>query len=148
MNRYRVRHGAPELVWDTECREFAQRRVDEMEEGPIIWQKDGDNESQGQIACGEALNFHNPAAPAEQVRRWYADGVGKYNSYDPELTAENATFVQMMWRKTVKVGMAIDEDGRFMVANFWPLGIEGSKAGSLASQIGDANESISCYSMK
>jgi len=55
------------------------------------------------------------------VELWYKEG-SKYNFMDPVPKPQTRNFTQLVWGGTTSVGMAISEDGRFAVANFYPPG--------------------------
>lgn len=57
----------------------------------------------------------------EIVKLWYAEAP-RYNFSTPGPNPKCMNFTQMVWGNSSSVGMAISEDGRFAVANFYPAG--------------------------
>merc|ERR1719401_1448349 len=59
----------------------------------------------------------------EIVDHWYKE-ISKYNFDEPGHQPKAVNFTQLVWGRTSSVGMAISQDGRFCVANFYPPGNE------------------------
>mmetsp|Transcript_27307 Transcript_27307/g.59341 ORF Transcript_27307/g.59341 Transcript_27307/m.59341 type:complete len:311 (-) Transcript_27307:176-1108(-) len=123
INSRREAHWALPLVWSDSCYVAAKRQADRcVEEGYAFF---GNTETldgtQGQCIKGPL----NPPQPLKSrlaedvVNTWYQEGV-RFRFDDPEPDETTGNFAQLVWSNTSSVGMALSEDGKYVVANFFP----------------------------
>jgi hypothetical protein len=122
-NKLRRLHDAPDLKWCHECYLYAKRQANLCQEAnKLFYGEFGPNLDQGQ-------NLH--WVPKESTSlvdtingaldQWYEQVHNP--GYDFEKNAfqrGTSHFVQVVWKSTTHVGMAISDDGRYVVANYIP----------------------------
>lgn len=121
-NRLRAQHGVPPLTWNDECYLAAKRRADTcqakggMEHGDL--QGPSGRHGQNIFWCSR------PGSSADRVAQsWYDEITDPgYDFQNPGFTHGTGHFTQVVWRDTRSVGMAVSEDGCFVVANYFPAG--------------------------
>lgn len=121
-NNFRSQHGAPDLSWSDECYISAKRQADLCQARSSMFHAnlEGPSGRHGQ-------NIYWCSAPgtsAEQmVQAWYDEMVDPgYNFSCPGFSRGTGHFTQLVWKGTTSFAMALSEDGRFAVANYFPAG--------------------------
>lgn len=126
-NRRRIKHWAPPLVWSDDCYNNAKKQVEEYQlEGKRIF-LEGPVGTQGQChmgPCDPLLDWSKESAE-RCLQQWYNAQMGMYNFKRGLPREEASDFTQVVWMGTTSVGMAISQDGRYCVANYYPAGNAG-----------------------
>lgn len=123
-NFWRRKHGCPDLTWSDECFVEAKKQADECQaHGEVVsGNRAGPSGEHGQniFFCSE------PDTPLEAaVESWYMEVSEKsyaWRVHEASALPEALQFTQLVWRSTTSVGMAASQDGRFLVANYFPAG--------------------------
>jgi len=121
-NTRRMVHSAPPLTWSDECYREAKKQADACQAKSTLFHGclEGPSGQHGQNAYGCSM----PGSSADSVvQSWYSeiDNPG-YDFSKPGYTPGTGHFTQVVWKATTHVGMAISEDGLFVVANYLPAG--------------------------
>jgi len=124
-NIIRMAHGVMPLVWSDVCFSNAKRQADKCQEKTKAHYglQDTVDGRQGQCVRGP---LRKPMCLLKNkvedvVRRWYAEG--KHYDFDqpgPRSKYQNVT--QLIWGASSSVGMALSQDGCFVIANYSPAG--------------------------
>eukprot|EP00401_Gymnodinium_catenatum_P005221 CAMPEP_0117575088 /NCGR_PEP_ID=MMETSP0784-20121206/62008_1 /TAXON_ID=39447 /ORGANISM="" /LENGTH=527 /DNA_ID=CAMNT_0005374111 /DNA_START=98 /DNA_END=1681 /DNA_ORIENTATION=- len=121
-NGFRKEHGAGDLGWNDECYVSAKKQADACQEkgGMFHDNCEGPSGRHGQ-------NIFWCSAPGSSalrmVQAWYDEMVDPgYDFSSPGFTSGTGHFTQVVWKGSQGVGMALSEDGRFAVANYFPAG--------------------------
>lgn len=121
-NRYRANHGADKLEWSDECYLSAKKQANACQEKGAMFH---DNCSGPSGRHGQ--NIYWCSAPGssteDMVHAWYQEITNPGYDFDAA-TFKPGTghFTQVVWKGSKQVGMALSEDGRFCVANYYPAG--------------------------
>lgn len=121
-NQFRKDHGSPDLVWSDECYLSAKRQADMCQE------KRGMTHGTIQGSSGQhGLNIFWCSSPGSTALRctkaWYDEIIDPgYDLSKPGFKSSIGHFTPVVWKGTTSVGMALSEDGRFIVANYHPPG--------------------------
>eukprot|EP00930_Biecheleria_cincta_P097334 TRINITY_DN89059_c0_g1_i1.p1 TRINITY_DN89059_c0_g1~~TRINITY_DN89059_c0_g1_i1.p1 ORF type:complete len:229 (+),score=36.31 TRINITY_DN89059_c0_g1_i1:40-726(+) len=121
-NRLRANHGAPPLEWNEECYEQAKKQADECQAQDKLFHGycEGPSGRHGQNAymCSAPVQDANDA-----VQSWYDElNSPGYDFSNPGFTGGTGHFTQVVWVESATVGMARSDDGRFVIANYFPAG--------------------------
>jgi len=119
-NTRRQLHGSRALAWSDECFEEARRQANacQSQSSAFYGHMSGSSGSHGQniFGCGA----QEPSVD-EAVSAWY----GESKDYDYSLgglSSRTGCFTQMLWKGATSVGMAVSDNGLFLVANYFPVG--------------------------
>jgi len=119
-NDARSFHGAPDLEWSKGCYEYAKKQAELCaNHGVELRGNLGPSGDHGQN-CFQ-WNGTEACTPEDAVQEWY----GEFGDYSFETCGpkdETCNFTQLVWASTTHVGMAISDDGMFVVANYFPAG--------------------------
>ncbi|CAE7521459.1 GLIPR2 [Symbiodinium sp. KB8] len=120
-NAFRAEHGAPALSWSDECYLLAKKQANACQERSCVihGSVEGPSGRQGQniFWCG----FAGKSAE-EMTTTWYDEINQPGYDWKAEFSPGTGHFTQVVWKGTKQVGMAVSEDGRFCVANYFPAG--------------------------
>ena len=121
INKYRIKHGVEELIYDEKITKIAQKyaekcaREKELELSEHIY---------NDIDLGEILFCGNAElTPKEIIDIWYNEGSENYN-YNKEPEISN-NFTQLIWKNSKLFGLGhtlTKENKLYIVANFYPGG--------------------------
>eukprot|EP00434_Breviolum_minutum_P015864 symbB.v1.2.013978.t1/scaffold1001.1/size146904/9 len=121
-NAHRKNHSAPPLQWMDECYLSAKKQANLCQERSAMYHGtcSGPSGRHGQ----NIYWCSSPGSDAgEMVYAWYQEvNDPGYNFSDAKHTPGTGHFTQVVWKGTTHVGMALSEDGRFCVANYYPAG--------------------------
>ena len=112
-NKYRQKHHAPALTWDTTLADRAQK-----------WSNNCEFKHSG--TPGENLGYGYPTSTA-LVDAWY-DEVANYNYSKPGFSLKTGHFTQVVWKGTTKVGCGVQtcnnffRGAKFYTCNYSPYG--------------------------
>eukprot|EP00933_Yihiella_yeosuensis_P067752 TRINITY_DN72777_c0_g1_i1.p1 TRINITY_DN72777_c0_g1~~TRINITY_DN72777_c0_g1_i1.p1 ORF type:complete len:260 (-),score=46.31 TRINITY_DN72777_c0_g1_i1:81-860(-) len=123
-NKKRALHWSAPLVWSEECYSHAKLQVDACKKAGkklAINYVDSLNGRHGQcIFLDKTASLKENLEGAEAaVAAWYAEK-DRYDFEKPGPTRGTANFIQMIWAGSTSVGVAISDDGKFCVANYFP----------------------------
>jgi len=121
-NAHRKNHSAPPLQWMDECYLSAKKQANACQERSAMYHG---NTSGPSGRHGQNIYWcSSPGSDAkEMVYAWYSEVTDPgYNFSDAKFTPGTGHFTQVVWKGTTHVGMALSEDGRFCVANYYPAG--------------------------
>jgi len=120
-NALRAKHGCGPLTWSEECYDMAKKQAKHCQ--------DIGGMAHGNLhgisgAHGQNIYWHsNMATPADATEAWYEEIHDPgYDFSKPGFTTGVGHFTQVVWKDTKEVGLAISEDGCFIVANYYPAG--------------------------
>lgn len=127
----RRQHGVPALVWSDECYDLAKKQAQACQAAGQMLRGNCDG-AYGRH--GQNL-YWNPCQcphPNVMVSSWLREA--QQPGYDfaaaavPGRVAAPGTeqFSQVVWKATTQVAMALSEDGKFCVANYFPAGNMGN----------------------
>jgi len=121
-NHFREMHGSPDLVWSDECYISAKIQADACQQkgGMFHGTLEGPSGRHGQ-------NIYWCSAPGSSayhcIECWYDEVIDPgYDFSDPGFSYGTGHFTQVVWKSSTAVGMAVSEDGKFVVANYFPAG--------------------------
>lgn len=124
-NRFRALHGAPPLLWSIECAVYAQKAATENQKSGEIHHCFCETKTTGR-KMGQSIMWSSEEEkkPEEAaVKFWYSEFEDPgYNFAEPGYQAGTGQFSALVWYNTTHVGMSKSEDGRFVVANYYPAG--------------------------
>jgi len=118
-NRYRAKHNAPPLRWNSGAATAAQRWANHLAKQKAL--QHGDHEGMGQnlaMASGKELTGQGA------TDMWYNE-VQRYDFNNPGFASGTGHFTQLVWVETTQVGVgkATNNDGQtYVVANYTPPG--------------------------
>ncbi|CAK9062460.1 Golgi-associated plant pathogenesis-related protein 1 (GAPR-1) (Golgi-associated PR-1 protein) (Glioma pathogenesis-related protein 2) (GliPR 2) [Durusdinium trenchii] len=121
-NAYRKEHGSADLQWSDECYLSAKKQANACQEKSAMFH---DNCSGPSGRHGQNIFWCSaPGSSAERmVKAWYDEIVSPgYDFAKATFTPGTGHFTQVVWKGSTHVGMALSEDGRFCVANYFPAG--------------------------
>ena len=146
INKYRIKHGVEELVYDKKISRIAQKYAEKCARENELELSDNkyNNTDLGEIIfCG-----NEDLTPKEIVDIWYYEGSENYNyKKEPEISNN---FTQLIWKNTVSFGLGhalTKENKLYIVANFYP---EGNIKGEFLKNVFPSDthsEAISVYSI-
>ena len=146
INKYRIRHGVEELVYDKKISRIAQKYAEKCARENELELSDNkyNNTELGEIIfCG-----NKDLTPKEMVDIWYHEGAENYNyKKEPEISNN---FTQLIWKNTVSfgIGHALTKENKlYIVANFYP---EGNIKGEFLKNVFPSDihsETVSVYSI-
>ena len=146
INKYRVRHGVEELVYDKKISRIAQKYAEKCARENQLELSDNkyNNAELGEIIfCG-----NEDLTPKDIVDIWYHEGSENYNyKKEPEISNN---FTQLIWKNTVSFGLGhalTKENKLYIVANFYP---EGNIKGEFLKNVFPSDirsETVSVYSI-
>ncbi|CAE7516461.1 Glipr2 [Symbiodinium natans] len=121
-NDFRAEHGAEALTWSDECYLLAKKQANACQERSCMYHGslDGPSGRHGQNIYWCSM----PGKDAQpMVEAWYQELIKPgYDFEKATFTPGTGHFTQVVWKGTTQVGMALSEDGRFCVANYFPAG--------------------------
>lgn len=121
-NHFRSAHGCPPLTWSDECYLSAKKQADACQDRHGIFHDNMEGPS-GTHGQNIFWTGSQPGSASTCVRSWYIEMVDPgYNFKKPGYTRGTGQFAQVVWKGTTSVGMATSEDGKFVVANYFPTG--------------------------
>jgi len=144
-NKFREKHGAPDLVWDDALSDTALKAAQAcLEKGNLEHSNVGEGEGQN-LYLVQTSGAPNKTGSKQAVADWYGE-IQKYDFAKPGPIEGTDHFTQVIWVGTTKVGMAKlkeTKDGKetiYIAANYSPAGnvkdvfwknvlVEGSKVG-------------------
>lgn len=118
-NDFRREHGSAALQWSDECYQSAKKQADACQAKGCMFHgtTSGPSGRHGQ-------NIYWCSAPGssakKMVKAWY-DEIAAYD-FGGDYQKGTGHFTQVVWKGSTHVGMALSEDGRFCVANYFPGG--------------------------
>jgi len=117
-NELRLRHGAPPLEWSDECYNAAKQQADACQKqgGLRHGNTQGPSGHHGQNAFWSSRR----TTPTEAIQSWYKEVTG--HRFDKGYQGGTGHFTQVVWVASVSMGLAASEDGKFIVANYFPAG--------------------------
>lgn len=127
-NFFRRAHGACDLTWSEECYSSAKKQADECQKRRkmVRGNREGPSGKHGQNIFWSSAE----GKPAhDMVKAWYNELEDPgYDFTRPGLRDNRGAehFTQVVWQSTRQVGMALSEDRRFAVANYFPAGNDSS----------------------
>ena len=98
-NRYRKKHGAPDLQWDKDTAAFAEQYVASQSCDADLKHSGG-----GEKEYGENLALGVQTAE-DGINFWYSE-VKDYNYEKPEFSLKTGHFTQVVWKSATKIGCA------------------------------------------
>eukprot|EP00933_Yihiella_yeosuensis_P019744 TRINITY_DN1594_c0_g2_i1.p1 TRINITY_DN1594_c0_g2~~TRINITY_DN1594_c0_g2_i1.p1 ORF type:complete len:257 (-),score=55.80 TRINITY_DN1594_c0_g2_i1:218-988(-) len=121
-NKHRKIHDAPPLAWSEDCYLEAKKQADACQAKDDLFHGhlEGKSGRHGQ----NAFFSSRPGSSADKaVASWYneIDNPG-YDFSNPGFGSGTGHFTQVVWKGSSHVGMAVSEDGCYVVANYWPAG--------------------------
>lgn len=127
-NERRLQHWAAPLVWNHECYEHAKMQAQACQRaGKKLTANYVESLSgvHGQCSLGPPKDKvtwrHDQETSDFVVSRWYKEEVKyDYSKPGPKMITAASNFAQMMWANTTSVGMALSDDGKYCVANYFP----------------------------
>jgi len=121
-NAFRAEHGSPPLTWSDECYLLAKKQANACQERSCMFHDclEGPSGRHGQNIFWSSLSGKSAE---EMTQAWY-DEINQpgYDWKKATFSPGTGHFTQVVWKGTKQVGMAVSEDGRFCVANYFPAG--------------------------
>lgn len=123
VNGLRHFHAAPPLEWSQECFEAAQRQAFECEEqqGLFSGNTGGASGTHGQNLYYSERPIDNEYEIENVIDAWY-EFSEMYCFIDPGPSTGSEFLTQLLWASTEQFGLAVSDDGCYVVANFYPAG--------------------------
>mmetsp|Transcript_41581 Transcript_41581/g.82285 ORF Transcript_41581/g.82285 Transcript_41581/m.82285 type:complete len:373 (-) Transcript_41581:48-1166(-) len=117
-NELRLRHGAPPLEWSVECYKAAKLQADTCQKqgGLSHGNMKGPSGRYGQNAFWSSKR----GTATDAIQYWYREM--KDHCFDKGYQGNTGHFSQVVWVASVSMGLAASEDGKFIVANYFPAG--------------------------
>jgi len=121
-NNFRKEHGSDNLTWSDGCYANAKKQADACQAKGSMFHgtMEGPSGRHGQniFWCSE------PGSTAKYATTsWYSElNDPGYDFASPGFGSGTGHFTQVAWKSTKQVGMACSEDGKFIVANYFPAG--------------------------
>lgn len=124
-NEKRSLHDAPPLTWCDNCYEQAKKQANLCQrKGRSFHGNLGENHDQGQNIFYRSPAIRNGMdAVNAAIDTWYSEV--EHPGYDFRSNSHDKGadhFTQLVWKSTTSVGMAISDNGLFVVANYLPAG--------------------------
>ncbi|KAE8212319.1 hypothetical protein CF327_g4027 [Tilletia walkeri] len=108
-NKYRARHGAPALTWDSNLAAFAANWANKC-----IWAHSG-----GPYGENGASSVGMDMTMADSVGMWYGE-ILDYNFLKPDFSYATGHFTQLVWKDSTTVGCAIAACKPSQLGYNWP----------------------------
>lgn len=116
-NELRLRHGAPPLEWSVECYNAAKQQADMCQKQGGL--KHGNTQGPSGHHGQNAFWSSKRVTPTEAIQAWYREVTGhRFKGYQ----GGTGHFTQVVWVASVSMGLAASEDGKFIIANYFPAG--------------------------
>lgn len=133
-NERRKLHGSPQLEWSDECYLSAKKQADACQKASNMFHGhcEGPSGRHGQNAFWSS----RPGSSADYATGcWYDELTDPgYDFSQPGFKSGIGHFTQVVWKSSTHVGMAVSEDGCFVIANYFPAG-NMNKATSFAANV-------------
>jgi len=118
-NDFRREHGACALQWSDECYQAAKKQANACQAKRCMFHgtTEGPSGRHGQniFWCSAP-----GSEPNKMVKAWY-DEIAQYD-FGGDRQKGTGHFTQVVWKGSTHMGMALSDDGRFCVANYFPGG--------------------------
>jgi len=125
-NDKRSMHDAPPLDWNDDCYEQAKRQANlcASKRRTLYGNFVGERYDQGQnISYASRAPPSSIEAVKAAVGTWYSEVDHPGYSFKNSVHVRGADhFTQLVWKSTKSVGMAVSDDGLYVVANYLPAG--------------------------
>jgi len=123
-NECRAKHCVPPLVWDDDCARQAEKAAENCAEANAMMHTEHSEHGHGQNVFAGTTGFFGAK---EAVEAWYSEVTNPGYKWDQQGSPDGCPgcghFTQVVWRDSVKVGMACDSQKKgFIVANYSPAG--------------------------
>jgi hypothetical protein len=122
-NGLREFHSAPPLEWSEECFEAAKRQANLCQEKGKLFADNlqGPSGQHGQNLLYSETPITEWVQIEDVIDEWYTLS-DNYCFIDPGPSEGLEYLTQLLWANTKEYGLAVSEDGHYIVANFFPPG--------------------------
>mmetsp|Transcript_94117 Transcript_94117/g.147140 ORF Transcript_94117/g.147140 Transcript_94117/m.147140 type:complete len:248 (-) Transcript_94117:2-745(-) len=139
QNSLRYVHDSPLLQWCDKCYQYAKKQANACQKagrlfpGNLGWDND-EGQNLYYASSGEASDTYEKSVE-EAVSSWYSQAI-KFKYGVGRIQRGTGEFSQLIWKATTSMGMAVSDDGKFIVANYHP---KGNVWGNFSENVGPVN---------